>query len=680
MLKKKSQISIFIIIALILIVVSVFLFSNKDYEIFLSKNEKLKNQIVDVVNTCIEKKLKEAVFKLSFQGGFIEIPQKVKSDPRYYIDIGFVIPNWNYENQNDLPTIESMEEEINNYVRNNAYSCITSDLKGFKDFLDINVSKEFDVKSKINKENVEIEANLPIKFKEKNSNEVLTISDYYVKLDPLRLGAMFELANKIYKKEVQSKFLESLVIEQILSSNDYSSKESMPGEGIFFTCTPRFWTISQLKNNLANLNNNNFRYLYFKGTYERDLDFIKNVNLDENSKKYFESSNIGYVQDLGLDDYYKNYKVSAFFPSSEITGENGYFKSYPFRKFEVTPSNGEIVKPLKMNFGVSSSKFLKVPCVQVYHHLYDLDYDLIFKIEDKSEDGNNFFFQFPINIKIQNNQPKYGGNFIPQISEQKTVNYNKYCSNESKKYPVDVVVLDGVSGDYLSNVNISYSCLSYTCDMGITKKPTYNGYIRQGAVPSLNEKFPFCFNGKLIAEKDGYTKGEIRIDTNENLLNRNTIFSPQIEIVPTKKFNFDKENFLAIDLDTKKGKRIYSENDGQVYIYFENLKYNFEDFILFNGNKDEDLEEFSNLELINVPGGVNYNISIFYMDKDENLKGLVYLENYLMDSTLGNEIEFVIPIVSSKIDENNFENYFDTVDYLFNKDKSLSNPFGIKIK
>ena len=80
------------------------------------------------------------------------------------------------------------------------------------------LQKELVIETKIDKENIVVDANLPIRFKEINAEETYTVADYFVKLDAVRLGDIYELAAQIYNLEESTNFFEELTLEQIKKS------------------------------------------------------------------------------------------------------------------------------------------------------------------------------------------------------------------------------------------------------------------------------------------------------------------------------------------------------------------------------------------------------------------------------------------------------------------------------
>jgi len=425
-----------------------------------------------------------------------------------------------------------------------------------------------------------------------------------------------------------------------------------------------------LKKNLANLNNNNFRYLQFDGTFSKD--YLKDSNLNEDNKKYYNSDVIGYTQYLPQTKAsFKNFEVNVFMPSTEMNGKEGYLQRYPYRTFEVTPSSGQVVTA--MDFKVDMGAKIPIPCIQIYHHLYNLDYDLIVKLQDKNEDGENYFFQFPLRVKIEDNTPKNTPNFITSNQVVSTFNNANYCSNDSKEYPLEVYVKDSNTGDYLADVNISYDCISLSCDLGVVELPTFNGVIRKYATPSLKTEFPYCIGGDIVANKKGYHESKLRVDTTSELLDKDVTPYYELELIPTKEFENSKSIFMAVNKDTKQGVRVYNEDEGYFYASIENKELNFDSFGIWPH------EGYLNKIKLLERDDISYNISIAYVDSDYNLKGIYQLENYVLNPNLGDEIEFVIPSVSEELNEDNFMDFYDYTNEIQSYDSNL-NPYGIKFK
>lgn len=655
-IKNKSQISIFIIIGIILIIVTTFLLINNKFEIWQPHDTRIKNQISKIVEDCISDSTNRGAFLLGYQGGYIEIPPYISANPFAYTNLGMKIPNWDSQ-KGDIPTIQSMQTQLNNFISNESMSCIKNNLDALENTFDIYPQGNFTISSRINNENIVVEAQYLIRFNEKNSDEILTVSDYTVKLDNLRLGDLYTLALQIYNLEARKYFFEELTIDQMRTADDYSDKESVPTEGMGFSCGSRIWTYNQIQKNIANLNNNNFKYLQFEGTYSKDNLFKTNV---ENygagdAKIYYDNF---YTFNLeNPKPSYKNYNVEVFMPSTEITNQKGMFKSYPFREFEITPSSGQIVKPTNME--IDAGIKIPIPCIQMYHFLYNMDYDLIVKLTDYNENGLKYTFQFPIRVRIENNEAKKNKiTYISNRDSQTTFNPTSYCANESKIYPLYITTKDNKDNS-LEGANITYKCVNVGCDMGTTKKPLFMGLERKYADAQLETKFPFCIGGEIKAQKEGYHSATKRIDTDNNLLNREGYVGDnyiELNLIPLKYFNINEETFLIKYKEDMTGDRVLKDDSRSIYIEIENNGYNFESVGLWPAEEDY-LDELKLLDQDDIP----YNVSIYYMDEDYNLQGMFYLENWIPQIHTGNTLQFTIPASKNEITENRYVSFFEYV-------------------
>lgn len=655
MLNKKAQVSVFIVISAIIVLVGVFLFFNSQFDFFVDKETQLKNQVTEAIESCVEESALRGVFLLGFQGGNIELTEIERTDPTRHLDIGFKIPNWDSE-RGGVPTILSMESELNDYVLTDSLVCIERNLESLEVALDIEYDPEnFEVFSSINTQNVVVEADFPVSFSEINREEIYLVESIYLNIENTRLGDLYELAYQIYDLESSTYLFEELILDQIYSASDYSQREvSMPSEGISLTCSPQVWTLDILKSNLANLNNNNFKYLQFVGTeYIQDV-FDANLNAEYDSEDLRDYFYNNYVYDLPeTRDSFANYRVDVTMPA--YNQGDSYSRIFAFREFDVTPRNGQIVKPLNMKVGLGSK--IPVPCVQIYSHKYTLDYDLMIRLTDTNEDGGAFFFQFPLRVNVENNNPKTRINLEPNPNDMLTATNDAFCSDEQLQYPVQVYARDIINNEDLSEVNISYKCINLQCDLGKTDRPFFQGVERQGAVPRLEANFPYCIGGRVIAEARGYHQvppTEL-LNTNEELIGRDPTFVYDVELIPTKRFDVNEGTFLAVSRETQLGSRVYTEDDGFFYLGIESRAYDYESFAIWPNEQDGFLDHIDLLD----SEDVLYNISVYYVGPNNEFKGFMELTNQSFDVRSGNTLEVTVPSVETEITEDTYIEFLE---------------------
>ncbi|NQZ84540.1 MAG: hypothetical protein HRU03_02380 [Nanoarchaeales archaeon] len=655
---KNGQVSIFIVIGIILIVVVTFLISNSNFELFESKETKLINQVTDIVDFCIQKHAEQGLFILGIQGGTIQLSQAQLSIPRNHIDLGFKIPSWEL-GLNQVPTISSMQTQLNEHIQDSAQVCIISNLDKLSDIFEFQDFQELQIESKINQNNVVIESNFPITFSQINSESVLSTENYFLKLENNNLGDLYKLAVEIYSTETRNDILSNLVLDQIYSAGDYSTKNSMPTEGFSFSCAKRVWTKTQLKSNLVNLNNNNFKLLHFEGTMPIDnlYDVILNdETFQEDSVNYYKNFYTFTLEDTSSS--FKNYKVEISMPTTQSTQKGNYFQKDRFRNFEVTPSDGELVQSTDMKIDVGGGKFglsIPIPCVQLFHHLYTLDYDLLVKITDYSEDGNKNIFQFPLRVEINNNAPSSETPFtLPQTTQNTklTATDTKFCAPENRMREELIYVVDKNTDETLDNANVTYECVALSCNVGSTSRAGTHG-VYTTAESSLKTNLPYCVGGTLTAKKEGYFSTKTRLDTNPSAP-KNTQGHQRIELISKKSFQLNENSIFVSYPSSGGGKRIETEDDGMMFISIKNKEYDFSS----QGLWPTEIGVMDTLEFLEIED-IIYEVSVVLTNSDSELIGIFELKNWTPQIHNGNSIKIIIPATMNELKEENFIDFYE---------------------
>lgn len=667
---NKGQLTVFVLIGTIMILVAAYIVFYAKPDLFMSDKTKMENQVSDIVESCVSDSAKNGLNTLGLQGGYISIPNYIKANPLSHLTLGgFILPTWDSIFM-QYPTIESMQTELNTFIAQDANACVKNQLKSLDSVMDIVQDKDFTVSTSIYDTYVAIDVNNKITYSKKSTKDSSSVVSYTVKLENYPLGKMYNVARAIYNDEASTHFLEDLVLEQIYTASDYSSPNSMPSEGLLISCAKRIWTIEQLKSNLAQINNANFRYIQFEGTAPvaddriqlNILDQIGQVpDLDKNTAAYYKSTDAkgpGYRINLpGIDSSYNDILVNVFSPSVEETGARGYFQRYPYRDFQVTPSEGQIVKAIDVApketapFGFSGS----VPCIQVYHHLYSLDYDLMVKLSDVSSDNAQFNFQFPIRIVIQRNTAKGAqASLVPE--QTKTLTNEAFCSDSERKYPLKISTENIVNNYGVSGVNLTYKCVNVRCDLGTTVKTS------NVLPPSLDTKLPYCVNGELEASAKGYHVSKTILTADSTLFKRAATGGAEvISLIPEKDLVVNDNSFWPIKKDCFS--LPIGKDYGYVYMFLENKQLDYTGQLMWPPADEEctttDCKastqgKLSVLDISNVP----YNITVIYMDKDYNLKGYMELKNHVLDVT-GNYLSVRFPASATALTTETFMPFYE---------------------
>ena len=153
---RKGQISIFIIIAIIIVGTVGLFFSlrnNEQITFFSPKTDQIRN----FVDECIEDISEETIRLIGQGGGYIYPPLKSNSlgNPYYY-----------FEGKENIPSLTEIEKEISNYIEKKLFLCT----KGFEQFLDYEIEqKTILVQTEINDQNILFHVIYPLSITRENN-------------------------------------------------------------------------------------------------------------------------------------------------------------------------------------------------------------------------------------------------------------------------------------------------------------------------------------------------------------------------------------------------------------------------------------------------------------------------------------------------------------------------------
>ena len=150
-MNKKSQVSIFVIIGLILVIILGIVLVKVNYEPDVTRENKNFEEIEKHVTKCIEESALEAIQTLGRQGSL---------DPQAYTQSDdSVISFYYFKGRGYIPDQETIETQISNFVTDKLYLCINE----FSDKEYVIDAEDVVVETKINKNSVDVTLDTPIK-------------------------------------------------------------------------------------------------------------------------------------------------------------------------------------------------------------------------------------------------------------------------------------------------------------------------------------------------------------------------------------------------------------------------------------------------------------------------------------------------------------------------------------
>jgi len=193
MLNKRAQLTIFIIIAILIVAVVALFFS-------LRGNLKLPGkpaspetaEIQNFVQECLDDSLEEVVFKVGENGGYY-FPPKVSTP---VLEVPYYIKN----NQNLMPSKENIESEISRGIERELFFCI-EDFTFFENEYEITKGKITPPEVVIEPERVLIEMNYPLTIQKGDSKS--KIEDFNSEV-PVRLGIVYDAVARFVEEEIKT--------------------------------------------------------------------------------------------------------------------------------------------------------------------------------------------------------------------------------------------------------------------------------------------------------------------------------------------------------------------------------------------------------------------------------------------------------------------------------------------
>jgi len=464
---KRSQVAVFVIIALVIIGGVVGYFIVKD-DIFVSNVPAEIKPVYDYYLSCIEVGLEDGVSILGTQGGYIELPAfESGSDFAPFSNqldfMGQAIPYWYYVSGNGLikeqvPRVSDMEEDLGGYVSDKLGDCDFTEFR--RQGFNIEAGEaEADTQIADNKITANVKQSLIIsKYGDIDENgEVVeefrtVINRHSVDVDS-SLGEYYELAKAVYNYQKEEAFLESYTKDVLFN---YA-----PVAGAEISCSPLFWNPNEVVEDLQNGLEANIGMIKVEGNYYEDAD------------DYF-------VVDTGFE---ARDRINFLYNSDWAS------------RFEIWPAKGDVMtaSPVGTQPGLSAMGFCYVP----YKFVYDIYIPVLMQIS--SEDGEEIF-QVPMAVVINKNQEREAMDV--ELEEEGF----DVCDNANQ----DIIVY--TYDDNLAPVeaDVEFNCFSNICNLGKT--------VNEDGTAKLEVQVPQCTNGVLIVNAEGYAEKQYVMSTNEEII------------------------------------------------------------------------------------------------------------------------------------------------------------------
>lgn len=428
---KKAQITLFVILAVVIVAVLISYFVLRDR--FVSPaGEKNLQPVYEYYLTCLQDTTKGGLAILGEQGGYIEKPAFVPgSEYRPFSSqlnfLGQGIPYWMYVSGNNIlkeqvPTKAGMEKELANYVQARIKDCNFDDF-AFQGY-DVAVG-DGNVQISIGENSVSVKTDNKVRVSWENQSQVFSSSEVNVKS---KIGKFYRLALKFYDKEKKEMSIEKYAIDVM--------RLYAPVVGSEISCTPKVFVEETVKEQLKRALEGNVAALRLKGNYFTST----------NENKYF-------VTDIG-----------------ESVSDNVNFiydSRWPTR---IEMYGDKIIEPVGLQQGLGILGF----CYVQYQFVYDINFPVLVQFYD-----NNEMFQFPLAVIIEKNKERKA---LP--SAEGVEMGEDICAKKTND--IQVYTYDSELNPIKSS--LKFSCFSSECRIGETEI-SGNDAIFSGKVPACVNGF-----------------------------------------------------------------------------------------------------------------------------------------------------------------------------------------------
>ena len=505
MLKKRGQVSVFIIIGIIILLVfglTLYIKSRaSETEEIEQIIEKIPTELYPIkvfIEQCIDRTATDAIILIGQSGGYTDISSfgiTHIADPTSSMAVEFspdsslnVAYWWYLKSSNDcsgncefsseMPDLKSeykkgeerqlmdssIEAQIDRYVNFNLNECL-NDFKDFKDqgFEVIELGK-ITTTTTIRQDDVLVSVDYPLeitkgKVKSRASNFFTTI--------PVNLKNVYELAFMITSDEINYHFLELNTLNLIAGFSDIDNEKLPPMAGSEFELSsPVYWTKPSVKTKLEAMLMSYIPLLQVEDT----LNYQKRIFDDTIKQRVYKQMDIP-----SYGDSYKKFGADFI-----------YLAWWPVY-FEINTKSG-IIMPES-----ASTNILPLGIgIQRYDFLYDISYPVVITI--KSPDafhGKGYSFRFALEANIRNNEA-INSSFVSL--KQKSDEASMFCDiNKRNSGNIKITTADAQTNQALDGVMIYYSCGTDSCFIGETNNQAV-----------LEAKFPVCAGGIITFSKPDF--------------------------------------------------------------------------------------------------------------------------------------------------------------------------------
>ncbi len=487
---KRGQVTIFIILGIILLVVVSLLFVFRDrifrakLDLALPTAEKVPLEfepLREFTHACLKTVGERGLRRLGQQGGYIYPEQTARAqfndldqtnaDGVTFAGSDTQLPYWWYNSrQNDAnnvqlsskrPSLEIMADDLRQYVVREMGSC----LGGYSSFDNLGFlvteSSDAAVEVAIIKGAVRISFTHRIDVV-KGAAEA-SMQRFFTEI-PVNLYHLFEIANNITDAQRDYSFLEKNTLSLITLFSDTEPGKLMPmTDSTFQSVGTAVWSKNQLKQDVTLMLSN----------------YVPLIRFADSSNYYsylFPRSEFSDVRQRIYQDM-----VLPLGGADGVDVRFNYLDLWP-PYFDMN-CEGDVCRPQSVSRAMFGYPF----GMQRYKAVYDISYPVLVSLNDPSAfGGQGYLFNFALEANIRNNRPALNGELPAAVSLFKD---SLLCDeNQRTSGDIEIDVRNSFTSEAVAGAQVVYILGDEQCTIGVTDEDG-----------RLTSKFPSALGGTIHA-------------------------------------------------------------------------------------------------------------------------------------------------------------------------------------
>ncbi len=207
--KKEGQVTIFILLGLVILIVMLFLFvvSNRDEEPVVRQKD---DSVGSYIRQCLYLTTESGLMVIGRQGGRLHVPAENLEMPYATLAFGF------NHGQNRMPGLGSVKSDLQQYIEKNIMGCIGN----FSDFPQYSITAGSDIHSDVTfaDDNTISGLTIPIDIKKGSSTQVM--DEFYADI-PVRFRKVYDRAYRTMEELRQRQGMVNLTYQGQQDSDLY---------------------------------------------------------------------------------------------------------------------------------------------------------------------------------------------------------------------------------------------------------------------------------------------------------------------------------------------------------------------------------------------------------------------------------------------------------------------------